>query len=112
MSKYSAIREKIKELAAESRNSKSRYKTAQRAAVTRVLNLNWSTYIGDIASARCSMTVDRYYNRHFHLAYGIIKGRTLEQMESKVAFGNEPDMQQVEEMIKLIQEKYLKENRA
>jgi len=42
--------------------------------------------------------------RHRHIAYGLLRGRTYEQIENKVKEGNEPNFQRVEDLKRKFQE--------
>lgn len=107
MSKYNAIKTELKALISESRQSKASYKEAQRALSKHYYDrcctsprppLDWSLLEKE-HSSRISKEVNSEYLRYFHLAYGILRGRTIEQMEPKVAKGNEALMSRVQEVL-------------
>jgi hypothetical protein len=47
--------------------------------------------------ARCYQ--ERYEFRHLHLVYGLLRGRTIEQMESKVREGNKRNQRTLDRLL-------------
>lgn len=41
----------------------------------------------------------RYVYRHMHIAYSLVRGKTLSQIENKIHEGNQPDMELIERII-------------
>lgn len=115
MSKYSVIKADLKGLISQSRIVKANHKEAQRAlsryeyerATTSPRPAYDYSYGQAALSAFYSKVNSSHFLRHFHLAYGLLRGRTMEQMESKVALGNEPDMSFVEDLKKEMEGKLI-----
>lgn len=107
MSKYNAIKTELKALISESRQSKSSHKEAQRALAKHYYDRCCTSprppfdlsILEKERSTRISKEVNSEYLRYFHLAYGLLRGRTIEQMEPKVAQGNEALMSRVQEVL-------------
>jgi hypothetical protein len=100
MSKYSVIKSELKALASQIRSLKASFKTSQR-----------ESHGGGDWNIRGEQKQLSFDYRHMHLAYGLIRGRTMEQMEAKVAEGNEPSMAYVEKLVKELESKVIVEVR-
>lgn len=87
MSKYSVIRAELHALISKSRSIKSSLKESQRNRT-----VTWGQVSAAVQSA--------HHLRHWHLAYSLLRGRSLAEVEQKVREGNEPDMQWVAEIQK------------
>lgn len=92
------LKNQIKDLALQVRQSKLNYKEKERAFSRgeETVTTSWGKYPSqayhDAFNKKHSMT-DTY--RYMHIAYSLLKGNNYLQIESKVASGNEPHVEQV-----------------
>jgi len=82
MAKYSEFKQELKALASKIRSDKSSFRKSQ--------SIGKATY-----SMGHELMSERIDFRHQHIAYCLLRGRTYEQIEPKVAPGNEPMMARV-----------------
>ena len=80
MSKYSVIRTELHALINKSRNIKASLKEKQKNGT-----VTWRDVSNAIQFA--------HELRHWHIAYSLLRGRSLTEIEQKVRRGNEPDLQ-------------------
>jgi hypothetical protein len=96
MSKYSVIKSELKKLAVEIHETKKAFKDSQRNGTWRVT---------EELRSKCSSLSWGF--RHDHIAYSMLRGRTYEQIEAKVAKGNEPNMELVMEIMEDLRSKVI-----
>lgn len=89
MSKIKQLKQELKDLTLVIREGKAFYKDCQRGAK------NWNDYYAWNRDKKDS----RDY-RHMHIAYCLLRGRTMEQIENKVRENNSPNMTRVENIMR------------
>ena len=89
------MKEELKELAKSIKTNKPLFKDAQRSG-------NWEKQWKYCTIAKSSEF------RYKHIAYCILRGRTLEQIEGKNREGNKPNMDYINKIIKGIKDEALR----
>lgn len=78
--KVLSLKSSLKQVAQELKRSKKDFKQAQRDGD---FSKQWKLY--------SSIQINKFFYRHTHIAYCLMKGKTYEQIESKVKENNKPD---------------------
>lgn len=86
MAKYANFKNELKVQASKIRSDRATLKEAQRS-----FKECWRLQ-SDLLNMQSRF-------RHEHIAYCLLRGRTYEQIENKVAPGNEPDMDRVKDIM-------------